>query len=261
MRALPFALALLVASAATGQPLAPAEAEGVGSLTESEVCAGPCASPTADVSVRRLLDPVARLSAPPSKPVPKERRGHNEASDDRPMPRIGLALVFTGEDSGARSSQPDLGLPPLGLGISISTTDVRDGAPVQPVSVPVGARLPVTETVSLELAAPARWLIPEVPRLPGTPTLSPEPRSSTMDDILRPAIWLGTRAAVVGFACGVVYSVGGLVVDAVTTGLNNGTVLAFGALVGMPVLLGAAGFVAGALGGAAVVGVRVVLGD
>lgn len=50
-----------------------------------------------------------------------------------------------------------------------------------------------------------------------------------------------------------------------STTMNNisrrGTVLAFGALVGMPILFGAAGFTSGALAGAIVVGTRVILGE
>ncbi len=50
-----------------------------------------------------------------------------------------------------------------------------------------------------------------------------------------------------GLVCGVLYSVGGFFVDLFTTGLNRGTAMAFGALVGMPVVFAAVGFVAGAL--------------
>ncbi len=49
-----------------------------------------------------------------------------------------------------------------------------------------------------------------------------------------------------GLACGVLYAVGGFVIDLLTTGLNLGTALAFMALAGMPLLFGAAGFVLGA---------------
>ena len=61
----------------------------------------------------------------------------------------------------------------------------------------------------------------------------------------------------IGAVCGIFYAFGGLVVDALvsldwlsaqamsTPGLSFGTVLAFGALVGMPLLFAAAGFVAG----------------
>lgn len=51
----------------------------------------------------------------------------------------------------------------------------------------------------------------------------------------------------VGLACGIVYAFGGLVYDLMTIGLNPGTALAFLALVGMPLMFGAAGYVAGAL--------------
>lgn len=43
------------------------------------------------------------------------------------------------------------------------------------------------------------------------------------------------------------YSVGGLVYDLLTVGLNWGTAMAFLALVGMPLLFGAFGFALGAL--------------
>ncbi len=53
--------------------------------------------------------------------------------------------------------------------------------------------------------------------------------------------------ACLGLVCGVLYSFGGLVVDLLTIGLNWGTVLAFGALVGMPIIFGTFGFFLGAL--------------
>ena len=51
--------------------------------------------------------------------------------------------------------------------------------------------------------------------------------------------------AIVGLGMGILYSVGGFFVDLFTIGLNWGTVLAFGALVGMPLIFGAAGFCVG----------------
>lgn len=63
----------------------------------------------------------------------------------------------------------------------------------------------------------------------------------------------------VGFLCGIVYSFGGLIIDVLvsagflsaekmsTPGLSYGTVLAFGALIGMPVIMAASGFVLGIL--------------
>ncbi len=53
--------------------------------------------------------------------------------------------------------------------------------------------------------------------------------------------------AALGLACGILYSVGGLLYDLLTTGLNWGTALAFMAIVGMPLLFGTVGFVLGAL--------------
>ncbi len=65
--------------------------------------------------------------------------------------------------------------------------------------------------------------------------------------VLRVATWTGILGACLGLLSGVLYSVGGFFVDLFTIGLNWGTVLAFGALIGMPVVFGAFGFVAGAL--------------
>ena len=55
------------------------------------------------------------------------------------------------------------------------------------------------------------------------------------------ALWGGW----LGLACAVLYSVGGLVIDLRTVGLNWGTLMAFGALVGMPLILASAGFMMG----------------
>ncbi len=63
----------------------------------------------------------------------------------------------------------------------------------------------------------------------------------------------------IGILCGIIYSFGGLVIDILVTygvlsaedvsspGLSFGTVLAFGALVGMPLLFAAAGFLTGVI--------------
>ena len=60
-----------------------------------------------------------------------------------------------------------------------------------------------------------------------------------------------------GVIAGVLYSFGGLVIDTLaslhwitsseTPGLSYGTVLAFGALIGMPIIFASVGFVAGAV--------------
>jgi len=65
--------------------------------------------------------------------------------------------------------------------------------------------------------------------------------------ILPTATKLARWMAYLGLVCGVLYSVGGLVVDMLTIGLNWGTAMAFGALVGMPVVFGTFGFLCGAL--------------
>jgi hypothetical protein len=65
--------------------------------------------------------------------------------------------------------------------------------------------------------------------------------------ILPTATKVARWMAYLGLACGVLYSVGGLVIDVLTIGLNWGTAMAFMALVGMPVIFGTFGFLCGAL--------------
>ena len=66
---------------------------------------------------------------------------------------------------------------------------------------------------------------------------------------------------IVGLFCGIVYSFGGLLIDILvslnwlssevmeTPGLSYGTALAFGALIGMPIIFALAGFVLGIIEG------------
>ncbi len=77
----------------------------------------------------------------------------------------------------------------------------------------------------------------------GPETSEPGSRGKILPTAATGARWM----AWVGLGCGVLYSFGGLVVDLLTIGLNWGTAMAFGALVGMPVLFAAAGFLGGAL--------------
>lgn len=75
------------------------------------------------------------------------------------------------------------------------------------------------------------------------------------------AKFLAVLGVLIGFLCGLFYSVGGFLIDALvsmeflssgtygTPGLSYGTLLAFGALIGMPLLLGAAGFLLGLVAG------------
>lgn len=65
--------------------------------------------------------------------------------------------------------------------------------------------------------------------------------------ILPTAVRYARLMAYLGLFCGVLYAFGGLVVDLLTVGLNRGTALAFMALVGMPALFGAAGFIGATL--------------
>lgn len=86
-----------------------------------------------------------------------------------------------------------------------------------------------------------------------------------MEKINKMGIWsfaklLGLIGILLGFICGVLYSFGGLIIDALvssgilspipfeTPGLSFGTILAFGALIGMPLIFGAFGFILGLIG-------------
>ena len=63
--------------------------------------------------------------------------------------------------------------------------------------------------------------------------------------------------AIIGLLCGFVYSFGGLIIDVLvslnwyntveTPGLSYGTVLAFGALIGMPLLFAICGYIFGVI--------------
>lgn len=65
----------------------------------------------------------------------------------------------------------------------------------------------------------------------------------------------GGMAALIGLMAGILYSFGGALIDvlvsmgwitsAATTGVGYGTALAFMALIGMPIMFGAVGFIAG----------------
>jgi len=72
--------------------------------------------------------------------------------------------------------------------------------------------------------------------------------------ILRAARITALGMAFLGLVCGVFYAVGGFFYDLFTTGLNAGTAMAFGALVGMPAIFAAVGFALGALGALLVAG-------
>lgn len=73
------------------------------------------------------------------------------------------------------------------------------------------------------------------------------------------AIFQGSLTGLIGVVCGIVYSIGGLIIDVLvsadvlsaekmeTPGISIGTLLAMGALIAMPVIFFAAGFVTGIL--------------
>ena len=59
----------------------------------------------------------------------------------------------------------------------------------------------------------------------------------------------GLIFTLLGFAIGLLYAVGGFISDLLTTGLNLGTLLAFLAVIGIPVTFGVIGFATGWVGG------------
>jgi hypothetical protein len=54
--------------------------------------------------------------------------------------------------------------------------------------------------------------------------------------------------AFIGLIAGILYAFGGFVYELLTGTLNSGTALAFFALIGMPVIFAAFGFISGAIG-------------
>ena len=50
-----------------------------------------------------------------------------------------------------------------------------------------------------------------------------------------------------GFVLGLIYAVGGLIIDLFTMGLNAGTAMAFGAIIVLPILFGVFGIILGSL--------------
>ncbi|MFV8225640.1 DUF3566 domain-containing protein [Christiangramia aquimixticola] len=76
-------------------------------------------------------------------------------------------------------------------------------------------------------------------------------------DIVSFARFQAVLGGLIGLVCGILYSFSGLIIDALvslemlspvtmeTPGLSSGTVLAFGALIGMPVIFMIAGFILG----------------
>ena len=65
--------------------------------------------------------------------------------------------------------------------------------------------------------------------------------------VLFSAKLLGIAMTVAGMIAGILYAFGGAFYELFTGTLNTGTVLAFGALIGMPVIFGVVGLVAGAV--------------
>lgn len=63
--------------------------------------------------------------------------------------------------------------------------------------------------------------------------------------VMRAALMGAAVGTMLGILLGILYSFGGLIVDLFTMGLNYGTLLAFGALIGMPLIFGASGLAVG----------------
>jgi hypothetical protein len=76
--------------------------------------------------------------------------------------------------------------------------------------------------------------------------------------VLKFAIFQLYIGALIGLLAGIIYSFGGLIIDTLvslglvytseTPGLSYGTILAFGALIGMPLIFAIFGFVLGIIG-------------
>jgi Ca2+/H+ antiporter len=66
--------------------------------------------------------------------------------------------------------------------------------------------------------------------------------------VLSSATMLAAIMAIIGLIAGILYSIGGLIYDVFTIGLNGGTALAFLALIGMPITFAIPGFIVGAIG-------------
>ena len=62
---------------------------------------------------------------------------------------------------------------------------------------------------------------------------------------MRTAMTMAKVGGGFGLVCGILYAFGGALIDLLTVGLNAGTLMAFGALVGMPLIFAALGFVFG----------------
>ncbi len=77
--------------------------------------------------------------------------------------------------------------------------------------------------------------------------------------ILSVAKLQGLLGIFIGLSCGILYSVGGLIIDIMvslnlissseTPGLSIGTLLAFGALIAMPIIFGVSGYILGLIEG------------
>ena len=66
--------------------------------------------------------------------------------------------------------------------------------------------------------------------------------------VLFSAKLLAILMAFIGLICGILYAFGGFFYELLTGTLNFGTVLAFGALIGMPISFAMFGFIAGGIG-------------
>ena len=67
-------------------------------------------------------------------------------------------------------------------------------------------------------------------------------------EVFSTAKLVAVRMGLLGLIAGIFYSFGGFIYEAYTNTLNFGTVLAFGALIGMPIIFATFGFIIGAIG-------------
>jgi hypothetical protein len=65
--------------------------------------------------------------------------------------------------------------------------------------------------------------------------------------VLSLAKFLGIVLGIAGLIAGILYGIGGAIIDLFTTGLNWGTALALQALIVMPIIFAIPGFIAGVI--------------
>ena len=105
-------------------------------------------------------------------------------------------------------------------------------------------------TLGSEVSSPNILLVPSSTTFSTITSTGDEPTMAKLKRIgvVFSAKLQGIVMAVAGLIAGILYAFGGAIYELFTGTLNSGTALAFFALIGMPLLFGLAGCVAGAIG-------------